>query len=135
MKKLIFLFCLLGTLTLNAQVWRQSDGSLRTLNADLTLANIVPSDFVYKINGAEFITPIPVCPKYYRSDKVLGIALVNNRIIVKYTGYINRGEWIGRIVWKRVYHVSGGNIVLQGIVDGNYTPPQTTEEQVTFQDE
>jgi len=135
MKKLIFLFCLLGTLTLNAQVWRQSDGSLRTLNADLTLANVVPSDLIYKINGAEFTTSIPVCPKYYRSDKVLGVALVNNRIIVKYTGYVNRGEWIGRIVWKRIYHISGGNIVLQGIVDGNYIPPQITEEQVTFQDE
>lgn len=135
MKKLIFLFCLIGTLTLNAQVWRQSDGTLRTLNADLTLANVITSDYVYTINGREFRTRIPVCPKYYRSDKLLSVKLINNRIIVKYTGYVNKAEWIGRIVWKRVYHVDGGNIVLQGIVDGNYVPPQTTEEQVSFSDE
>ncbi len=135
MKNLI-LFCLIVfTFSLNAQTWRQSDGDLRTLNSDLSLANVVPSDLVYNINGQEFTTRVPVSPKLYRSDRILGVRLVGPRLVVKYTGYVNRGEWIGRIVWKEIYHVSSGAVVLQGIVDGNYTPPESTDEQVTFQDE
>ena len=55
--------------------------------------------------------------------------------MVKYTGYVRRGEWIGRIVWKEIYHVDGQEIKLQGFVDGNYVPPQSIEEKITFQDE
>ena len=135
MKNLIILCLIVFTFSLNAQTWRQSDGDLRTLNADLSLANVVPSDLVYKINGAEFTTPIPVSPKFYRQDKILGVRLVGNRLVVKYTGYVNRGEWIGRIVWKEIYNVQSGAVRLQGIVDGNYVPPQSIGEVVTFQDE
>lgn len=135
MKNLVILFLVVFTFSLNAQTWRQSDGSLRTLNADLSLKNVIPSDTIYKINGAEFDTRIPVSPKLYRSDRILGVRLVGPRLVVKYTGYVKRGEWIGRIVWKEVYHVSAGVIKLQGIVDGNYTPPESIDEQVTFQDE
>ena len=136
MKKLILLLCLFGiVLNNNAQTWKQADGTLKSLNADLTLKSPVKADLVYKINGEEFTTPIPVCPKYYKSDKILGVRLVSGKLIVKYYGYVKKGEWMGRIVWKEVYYVNSGVIKLQGIVDGNYTPPKTTDESVTFQDE
>ena len=136
MKKLIIFLCLIAfTFSVSSQTWRQSDGALRTLNADLSLANIVPGDLVYKINGAKFDTRAPVSPKLYKSDRILGVRLVGPRLVVKYTGHVKRGEWIGRIVWKEVYHVNAGAVKLQGIVDGNYTPPKSTDETVTFQDE
>ncbi len=135
MKNLIIFCLVVFTFSLNAQIWRQSDGALRTLNADLSLANVVPGDFVYKINGQKFNTRAPVSPKLYKSDRILGVRLVGPRLVVKYTGYVRRGEWIGRIVWKEVYHVSAGAVKLQGIVDGNYVPQKTTDEQVTFQNE
>ena len=137
MKKLIFLFCLFGfIINTQCQVWRHSDGTLRNLNADLSLKlPYVPADTVYIINGQTFNIMPPVSPKRYRADDILGVRLINNRIIVKHTGYVNTKEWIGRIVWKEVYYVNNGNIELQGIVDGNYIPPQTINEQVTFGDE
>ncbi len=135
MKNLIILCLIVFTFSLNAQTWRQSDGDLRTLNADLSLANIVQGDTIYKINGQEFDTRVPVSPKLYRNDKILGVRSVGNRLVVKYTGYVKRGEWIGRIVWKKVYNVQNGAVRLQGIVDGNYLPPQSIDEVVTFQDE
>ena len=135
MKNLIILCLIVFTFSLNAQTWRQSDGTLRTLNADLSLANTIPSDLIYKINGSEFKTRIPVSPKFYRQDKILGVRLVGDRLVVKYTGYVKRGEWIGRIVWKEVYNVQSGAVRLQGIVDGNYVPSQSIDEVVTFQDE
>ena len=136
MKKIIFVLTIsLIALCTQSQTWRQSDGKLRTLNADLSLANTIPSDLIYKINGSEFKTPIPVSPKLYRNDKILGVRLVGNRLVVKYTGYVKRGEWIGRIVWKKVYNVQNGAVRLQGIVDGNYVPPKSIDEVVTFQDE
>ncbi len=136
MKKLIILFCLTAfVLSIDAQTWRQSDGDLRTLNTDLSLTNVVPGDLVYIINGQEFNTPVPVSPKLYKADRILGVRLVGPRLVVKYTGYVKRGEWIGRIVWKEIYHVNAGVVKLQGIVDGNYTLPQSTDETVTFQDE
>jgi len=136
MKKLILLLCLLGIfIGANSQVWEKSDGTIRALNADLTLKNPVPADKIYNINGETFKTKIPVCPKYYRHDNILGIKLTGKRLMVKYTGYVRRGEWIGRIVWKEIYHVDGQEIKLQGFVDGNYVPPQSIEEKITFQDE
>ena len=136
MKKLFILLTLFGfILNINAQTWKQSDGDLVPLNADLSLKNPVAADLVYKINGQEFTTPVPVSPKLYKYDRILGTKLVEGKLVIKYTGYVNRGEWIGRIVWKEIYYVDAGVIKLQGIVDGNYTPPQTTDESVTFQDE
>jgi len=136
MKKFILLLCLFGIiLNSTSQVWKQSDGTLKQLNADLSLKNPVQADLVYKINGNEFTTPIPVSPKLYKEDKIIGAKLISGKLIIKYTGHIRGGEWIGRIVWKEVYQVSEGEVVLQGIVDGNYTPSKTVEESVTFQDE
>ncbi len=136
MKKLIIFLCLIAfTFSVSSQTWRQSDGDLRTLNADLSLTNVVQGDLTYNINGQEFDTRAPVSPKLYKADRILGVRLVGPRLVIKYTGYVRHGEWIGRIVWKEIYHVNAGVVKLQGIVDGNYTPPKSTDETVTFQDE
>jgi len=135
MKKIILLLCLIGAISLNAQSWKRSDGTVEALNADHSLANPNAGDLVYEINGETFNTRLPVSPKLYLSDRVLGIHIVGDKLVIKHTGYIRKSEWIGRIVWKEVYTAQNGAVELQGIVDGNYTPPQTSDERVTFSDE